>query len=1134
MRYWHLHLHHQQIIHSPTHTWSAMKPVVYCFLLIVVFIFCTGPASAQDNPNVDNTLGLTIPGSLPPQNSTGVNTITTADGYDNFELAVTTAEPHMSTNPLNPLAFFNAFNINSAFRTTDGGGTWAASGPNFGTSPAGDPVTAYDSLGNLYYETMYGSISGCKVIRSTDNGATWSTAATSIAGVDKNWMAADQTSGPNANYLYTTMTASSGGNFARSTDFGATWTNTWNASTQSLPGMMVAVGPNVAGGNNISGGCVYVVTHSGTNAAGIYTFYVSTDGGVTFTQKSTNQFSNVIGTEVSSRSTVQGMRCRPYPFIASDNSYGPNRGRLYLVYASNFPAGSGNKSDVFLRYSTDQGTTWSAPATVNDDPNTQNNFQFHPAIWCDKETGRLYIQFYDTRNVPTSDSMDVYATYTDDGGLTFAQNQRVTNQRFKINFNGGTPPVYRGDYNSITSNRYTSMAVWTDFRSNSYLGMTGYFPDFALIASPASVSMRLTDSVDIRVKVPSVKLYTSKVKFTASVAPAGAFTFSFVGGKDSLLAYPDSVTLRIKTTSVLAGTYTVTVTGSGPNGTPVHRRNIAVDVNTTANTVTVTSPNGGETWETGSLHTLSWVRTGVVDSVKIEYSTNNGSQWIVVTNGVPGTPSTYSWAVPNTPSTQALVRMSWTDSNAVSDVSNAVFTITPATFPVITTAPDSIVASLQVGGTTSSTLTIGNTGTANLNWSISESGSMAARMYTPQRQADELYPNWFVGKGEADRYHGYMPAERDTVVGPDSAGYRAIDSDSPGGPVFQWFNTDSVGTAITDWTTGGGTADDGYAVVALPWPFQYYGADYSSIKIVTNGWAGFQTTSTNTAYSNSAIPSTAEPNLALYPFWDDLNLTSAGSVKYYNDVANQRFIIQWTAVPHYSSGGPYTFQIQLKRNGEILYQYLSMTDPLNSATIGIENGSGTVAVQLVYSNNYLHNNLAIRFSRGLSWVEPSPTTGTTTPGGSTPVTVSFNAAGLTAGTYRGALLVTSNDLAHSSISIPVRLSVTTTGVDDHNGDGLPNAFAVDQNYPNPFNPSTTIRYALPAQARVTLKVYNMLGQEVTTLVNTLQAGGYYTAVWNGTTRFGSHVSSGVYTYRLDATGVDGKVYSIHKKMLLLK
>ena len=68
--------------------------------------------------------------------------------------------------------------------------------PNFSAPMSGDPVTAYDSLGNLYYENMYnsgGNIIGCKVIKSTDNGATWSPSVTAIAGNDKNWIAADQT-----------------------------------------------------------------------------------------------------------------------------------------------------------------------------------------------------------------------------------------------------------------------------------------------------------------------------------------------------------------------------------------------------------------------------------------------------------------------------------------------------------------------------------------------------------------------------------------------------------------------------------------------------------------------------------------------------------------------------------------------------------------------------------------------------------------------------------------------------------------------------------------------------------------------------------------------------------------------------
>lgn len=673
----------------------------------------------QDDPNVDNTVGLPQPGFLFP---TLPAIITTPDGFDNFDLGTTNAEPHMSTNPLNPPWFFNAFNplgSGQSFHTEDGV-TWTSNNPSW-PSNAGDPVSAYDSLGNLYYEVMKWPITACWVARSSNNGQTWSSAVTSVAGRDKNWIAADQTMGPYANYVYTTMTGPSPtGNFARSTDLGATWTTTFSPTTQVLPGMMVAVGPNVLGGNNISGGCVYVVTHSGSNPAGIYTFYASTDGGVTFTLKSTNQFSNYIGTELSGRSTVQGMRCRPYPMIASDNSFGPYRGRLYLVYASNNPPGNGNKSDIFLRYSADQGVSWSPAVVVNDDLNSQNNFQFHPAIWCDKETGRLYIKFYDTRRVPTSDSMDVYATYTDDGGDTFAPNQRLTNRTFRINISGSPGPTYRGDYDAITSNRFASMAVWTDFRnapSPNYLGMTAYFPDFAMLARTLQDTLKNIDSTTAIINIPAVKLYTYGVKFSASVSPAAPFVLTWPQG-DSLSAVPDSLPLKIMTNSVPTGNYTVSVLGQGPNGTPVHRRTIPIRVQYIANTVAVLQPNGGEEWIQGQNKKIRWSNTGDVDTVRIEYSSDNGSTWTVVNANVNAELDSINWTVSAPPTTQGRVRVSWIDSTTtVWDQSDNAFNVLPPT-PIISTAPDSLRAIVQAGNNTGfDTLHITNSGTLTLSWS---------------------------------------------------------------------------------------------------------------------------------------------------------------------------------------------------------------------------------------------------------------------------------------------------------------------------------------------------------------------------------------------------------------------------------
>lgn len=97
-------------------------------------------------------------------------------------------------------------------------------------------------------------------------------------------------------------------------------------------------------------------------------------------------------------------------------------------------------------------------------------------------------------------------------------------------------------------------------------------------------------------------------------------------------------------------------------------------------------------------------------------------------------------------------------------------------------------------------------------------------------------------------------------------------------------------------------------------------------------------------------------------------------------------------------------------------------------------------------------------------------------------------------------------------------------------EGIPKEFALEQNYPNPFNPSTVIRYQLPVQSSVSLKIYNLLGQEVRTLVEENENAGYKSVEW-----FPGGEPSGVYYYRLRAKAADGtgKAFVRVKKMLLI-
>ena len=551
-------------------------------LLILLTVNQAFAQQFKDNPNLDQIPRYLRERAAQQVTDAPLSSIVTINNWDNFSLAVDFGENNMAENPNNPAQYFTAYNTNAAHHT-ENGFEWFNSAPNFGASMQGDPVVAYDSIGNLYYENMYGSsIAGCKTIVSTNNGSTWGTSVTSIAGNDKNWIACDQTSGPYANYAYSTMTNNTAGNFTRTTDHGATWTSTFAPSTQSLPGMMVAVGPN----GNTQGGNVYVVTDGGNSFSATYTFYLSQDGGATFAQKSSQNFANYVGTNVGGRNSVSNMRTRPYPMIAADNSYGPNRGKFYCVYASNFPSGNANKSDVWCRSSTDGGSTWTSAVRVNDDVNTENFQQWHPAIWCDKQTGRLYVMWMDTRDTPTNDSAYIYASYSDDGGNTFVANQRISNKKMKIDCascGGGGTPRYEGDYNGVISNKKGSMIGWTDFRSGTFQSMTAYFPDFAMaIDHDKDTLYTSADNATFIVSIPEVKLYSDSVLLSAEISPvptAGTISFEFPSGNLITTVPGGSKPVKvILSGSVPQGNYSARFIAKGPNGTPAHLRTAIIKV----------------------------------------------------------------------------------------------------------------------------------------------------------------------------------------------------------------------------------------------------------------------------------------------------------------------------------------------------------------------------------------------------------------------------------------------------------------------------------------------------------------------------------------------------------------------------
>ena len=94
---------------------------------------------------------------------------------------------------------------------------------------------------------------------------------------------------------------------------------------------------------------------------------------------------------------------------------------------------------------------------------------------------------------------------------------------------------------------------------------------------------------------------------------------------------------------------------------------------------------------------------------------------------------------------------------------------------------------------------------------------------------------------------------------------------------------------------------------------------------------------------------------------------------------------------------------------------------------------------------------------------------------------------------------------------------------------IPDDFRLEQNYPNPFNSSTTIRFTLPVDASVTISIYNILGEKISQISNGNLGSGVNDILFNA-----DELTSGIYIYKVDVSGIDGTNFSSTRKMTLIR
>jgi len=358
-----------------------------------------------------------------------------------------------------------------ALYSLDYGQGWAGSTRGVNGTNAGDPSTAIGLNGWWYVGRINGDY-GQAVSYSKDKGKTWKRVkvgqgpAVGIGLLDKNHLWIDNS--PTSlykGYLYDAWTNFIPGDpdtnqveLVRSADQGLTWSQPLNISYAASAlkfnhGVNIQTGPN---GEVYAAWSIYDAWPADETAIG---FAKSLNGGGVF-MPATRIISNIKGIRASM--TGKNMRVSSFPVMTVDNSNGPNRGTIYIVWSNvGYPGvNTGTDIDLYLVRSTDGGSVWSSPVRVNQDPAGLGKQHFLPWITCDPVTGGLCVVYYDDR-IADSTSAAVFVSTSYDGGNTWVDMQ-VSDNVFTPEPIPGLAFSYFGDYIGIQSVNMKVYPTWTD------------------------------------------------------------------------------------------------------------------------------------------------------------------------------------------------------------------------------------------------------------------------------------------------------------------------------------------------------------------------------------------------------------------------------------------------------------------------------------------------------------------------------------------------------------------------------------------------------------------------------------------------------------------------------------------------
>ncbi|MBK7092016.1 MAG: S8 family serine peptidase [bacterium] len=345
---------------------------------------------------------------------------------------------------------------------------------------------------------------------------------------------------------------------------------------------------------------------------------------------------------------------------------------------------------------------------------------------------------------------------------------------------------------------------------------------------------------------------------------------------------------------------------------------------------------------------------------------------------------------------------------------------------------------VAIGDSTNEQLIISNSGLGGLNYSLVLLPDFSKRMqlFSDLAASGQVNPASYATEQpllpeskaqETSNQRG--PEVVYDAGGPDNFGYYWVDSDQPGGPVYNWVDIEGTGTQVT------GLADDNFVgPFPIGFSFAYYDSVYTQFYIASNGYIGFGPTTDYDGLTNGGLPSNATPNNAIYWCWDDLNILDTdnpgGKVLY--QVVGSDLVIQFEKYPEYNSnavvGNIITAQIILSPSGNIKIQYESAGANMDllGCTIGMENKNGLDGLQVALNAAYIHAGLAVEFTKPAQWLYLSSLGGSVAPGTADTIDLLFSSADLDTGIYKSKINIYNNDPVpgNNPLVVPAKLTVT--------------------------------------------------------------------------------------------------------------